>query len=151
MKTLLTIIAIASLIACGNDPRDEIGTTPSSSSGQNATSSSNDQSSNSQNDKNYTVTTSNGASCTVMIRKSSNSYSSYHPYTLQCPSGTKIGCMRVYDNSNFILGSESGYVSTTSFGLVAADGYGSGDIIIDRDKGNFESIVRVSLHETSCN
>jgi hypothetical protein len=136
MKTLLAIIAITFLIACGPDPdRNETGTTPSSSSGQS--------------DKNYTVTVSNGVSCSVMIRKNSNSYSSYHDYTLQCPSGTKIGCMRAYDSSNFILGTRSTYVSTTSFGLVAADGYGSASIQID--KGNFESIVSVSLHENSCN
>jgi len=81
-----------------------------------------------------------------MIRKNSNSYSSYHNYTLQCPSGTTIKCMRVYDNSNFILGSKS-----ASYGLVAADGYGDGSIEIPSSKGNFESIASVSLHETTCN
>jgi len=126
-------------------------TTPSSSSEQTIQSSSSEQTTPSncgQNDKCYTVTVSNGASCAVMIRKNSNSYSSYHDYTLQCPSGTKIGCMRVYDNSNFILGTKSTYVST---GLVSADGYGEGSIQIPSSKGNFESIASVSLHETSCN
>ncbi|GBU24154.1 hypothetical protein R83H12_00782 [Fibrobacteria bacterium R8-3-H12] len=146
MKTLLTIAAITFLIACGTDPRDEERTTSSSSGGQTTTSSSSGQ-----NTKNYTVTTSSGASCNVMIRKSNYSNYSYHEYTLQCPSGTKIGCMRAYDNSNFILGTRSSYITTTSFGLVAADGYGDGDIYIDPNKGNFESIVRVSLSETSCN
>jgi len=135
MKTLLAIIAITFLIACGPDPeRNETGTTSSSSSGQS--------------DKNYTVTVSDGVSCAVMIRKNSNSYSNYHEYTLQCPSRTKIGCMRVYDDSNFILGTKS---STTSFGLVASDGYGDGSILINSNKGNFESIASVSLHENTCN
>jgi len=128
MKTLLAIIAITFLIACGPDPDR---TTPSSSSGQS--------------DKNYTVTVSNGVSCAVMIRK--GSYSS-HKYTLQCPSGTTIKCMRAYDKSDFILGYES---DSYGHGLVAADGYGTGEIFINSNNGNFESIARVSLHETICN
>jgi len=138
MKTLLAIIAITLVIACSLESDEGgTGTTPSSSSNQTTSSSSSGQ-----NDKNYTVTVGNGVSCNVMIRKSS--YGNYHDYTLQCPSGTTIKCMRAYDNTNFILG-----YRTHSSGLVAADGYGSGSINID--KGNFESIARVSLHETICN
>jgi len=145
MKTLLAIIAIILVIACSLES-DEGGsnnqTTPSSSSEQTTPGNC------SQNDKCYTVTVNNGVSCNVMIRKGS---SSSHKYTLQCPSGTKIGCMRAYDKSDFILGTKSSYVGTTSFGLVAADGYGDGEIFINSNNGNFESIARVSLHETSCN
>jgi len=126
MKTFLAITVIAFLTACGPDPdRPD----------------KNDK--NDQNDKSYTVTTDNGKLCNVMIRKSNTSYRNY---TLQCPSGTKIGCMRVYDNSNFIIGAKSRFVSTTSFGLVAADGYGDGTVLVS----NFESIAQVSLHSNSC-
>jgi len=124
MKMLLPIIAITFLTACGPDPD------PSSSSGQET--------------KNYTVTTDNGASCNVMIRRGDYSY---HDFTLQCPRGTKIGCMRAYDNKKFILGTQSGYVSTTTYGLVAADGYGDGRI----GSFEFDLIASVSLHETTCN
>jgi len=140
MKILLAIATITFLIACGTDPRDETGTTSTNSSNRTVSSSSNGQ-----NDKNYTVTTSNGTSCSVMIRNTD----SYLRYTLQCPSGTKIYCMRVYDNSNFVLGSVSHYVSVNSFGLVAADGYGSGSFYMNSGS-RFESIVRVSLSDTSC-
>jgi len=136
MKMLLPIIAITFLTACGPDPSgnetnssSSNGTSPSSSSGQET--------------KSYTVTTDNGTSCNVMIRRGGVTS---HDFTLQCPIGTKIGCMRVYDNVKFILGTKSSYVSTT-YGLVAADGYGDGTIYISE----FNLIASVSLHETTCN
>jgi len=137
MKTILAIIAITLVIACSLESDEGgTGTNPSSSSNRTTQSSSSGQS-----DKNYTVTVSNGVSCTIMIRKNNSGYSSSIKYTLQCPSGTKIGCMRFYDDSNFIVGTRSIYGS-----LVAADGYGVGDITCD-----FDSIASVSLHETYCN
>ena len=146
MKTLLAIITITLVIACSLEP-DESGTRTTSSSSSNQTtqsSSSNQTTPNncSQNDRCYTVIINNGVSCAVMIRKGSYSY---HAYTLQCSSGTTIKCMRVYDNSNFILGYESAV-----YGLVDNDGYGSGTIEINSRNGNFEAIAGVSLHEGLC-
>jgi len=126
MRILLTISITAFLIACGPDPeRDGGGDGPET--------------------KSYTVTTDGGKSCDVMIRPSTNSNSSLVEFTLSCPRNTKIGCLRVYDSSKFILGTKSGYN-----GLIAADGYGNGDIFIG-GKEKFNSIASVSLHETSCN
>jgi len=127
MRILLAISITAFLIACGPDPernRDGGG-------GEDGPET-----------KSYTVTTDGGKSCNVMIRGPSYSWADF---TLQCPKNTKIGCLRVYDSSKFILATKSGY---GSYGLIAADGYGDGSIEIGK---NFNSIASVSLHETSCN
>ncbi|MDR2581080.1 MAG: hypothetical protein LBC85_08825 [Fibromonadaceae bacterium] len=91
--------------------------------------------------KSYTVITDNGELCNVMIRTPAPGYvnSNYSDYTIKCPSGTKIACMRVYDRSMFVLA--SGYAS------VDANGNGDGNILM-LDK--FSLIDSISLHENSC-
>jgi hypothetical protein len=140
MRILLTISIATFLIACGADP--ERGGGGGGGGGEDGPET-----------KSYTVTTDGGNSCSVMIRRPTNSYSSLADFTLSCPRNTKIGCFRVYDSSKFILGTESGYVYVSeysnSYGLIAADGYGNGTIYIMEKE--FNSIASVSLHETSCN
>jgi hypothetical protein len=143
MRMLLTISLITFIIACGPDQeRDGMNSNSSSSS----SSLNYPSSSSGQETKSYAVTTDNGESCNVMIR-GPYGYSCCE-FTLQCPTGTKIGCMRTYDNSKFILCTKTGYVLTSSYGLLGADGYGNGTIAC---LSNFESIASVSLHETTCN
>ena len=127
MRILLAVSIITFLIACGTEPNI------------------NGISSSTQETKNYIVITDGGESCNVMIRRPDYSYSDY---TLQCQKGTKIACIRVYDSQMFILATRSSYVGASSYGLVAADGYGNGSINVD---GKFNSIASVSLHGTLCN
>jgi len=153
MMIFLAISITAFLIACGPDPERDgnLGDSSNSQSSSSQFSSSRPISSSSggQQTKNYTVITDERKSCNVMIRQPMYSYSSYAEYTLQCPRNTKIGCFRIYDSSKFILGTESSYVSGSSYGLIAEDGYGNGTIGIGKNE-NFNSIASVSLHETSC-
>jgi hypothetical protein len=155
MRILLVISFIIFLIACGADVgREEIGNSPSSPSNHSPSSSSNLSSSSGlscqnsqsgQETKCYTVTADNGKSCNIMIREP-NGNGSYSSYTLECPRGTKISCIRTYDNVDFILRYKNDY---GSYGLLGSDGYGSGTIFCPSSE--FKSIYRVSLHENTCN
>jgi hypothetical protein len=88
--------------------------------------------------------TDNGASCNVMIRHESSSRANF---ALKCPRGIKIRCLRLYDNSGFILSSKTGYQTIP---LTGADGNGSGDIYgITKEK--LKNVVNVSLHSNICN